>query len=69
MFCNNQTCQNCENRHVGCHNVNTCAYWKEHEAAKEEMYDKRLTAANMRNVERTFYIGRKRQIAHNTRRP
>jgi len=40
-----QECIGCSKRQVGCHNIQTCPAWAEHEAAKPAMYAARATCA------------------------
>lgn len=48
------TCKDCPDRKVGCHNIKTCAKWAEHEKKKEKTYARRLQESTL------FYIEQQR---------
>lgn len=35
-------CKDCKDRHIGCHNIETCSKWADHEKQKQKIYEKRL---------------------------
>lgn len=45
------SCKDCPNRRVGCHNAETCSYWAEHEKKKEIEYNRRLNESTLNAIE------------------
>ncbi len=44
-------CKNCKDRHVGCHNIETCSKWNEHEKEKEKLYADRKMKMQTKDIE------------------
>ena len=61
-------CKNCSDRRVGCHNVETCSFWAEHEKKKEEAYNERQKACKLSCIEITHREKRMRKYEHDHRR-
>lgn len=64
IFNNDHCCQNCPNRKVGCHNINTCSAWAKHEANKEKIYKERLKKSTMIAIERKHIALAYKRMTH-----
>ena len=61
-------CKDCPDRKVGCHNVETCSKWAEHEKKKEEAYKDRRKAYSFSQIEITNRKRKMRRYDHDHRR-
>ena len=61
-------CKDCPNRKVGCHNVETCSKWAEHEKKKEEAYKDRRKTNELSQIEVTHLRHRIHKYEHDHRR-
>lgn len=61
-------CKNCPDRRVGCHNVETCSYWAEHEKKKEALYKTRKEIYERTSIEKTYFKRKMRRHDHDSRR-
>lgn len=61
-------CKNCPDRKIGCHNVETCSYWAEHEKKKEKLYKTRKEICERTSIEKTYFKRKMRRHDHDTRR-
>lgn len=61
-------CKDCPNRRVGCHNVETCSKWAEHEKKKEKVYKERQKVCECSCIEITNQGKRMHKYEHDHRR-
>lgn len=61
-------CKDCPNRRVGCHNVETCSFWAEHEKKKEKIYDKRKNCYERVASEKAYFRRKMKRHDHDHRR-
>ena len=61
-------CKDCSDRKVGCHNVEICSKWAEHEKKKEEVYNERQKAHELSQIEVTHWKHRIHKYEHDHRR-
>lgn len=60
----NNICRDCPDRRVGCHNVDTCSKWAEHERKKKDEYDRRLLNCELTTVEKRAKAHFMRKVYH-----
>lgn len=65
---NDNVCRYCTERHMGCHNVETCEAWAEHERKKAEEYEWKQKQSYIRMVENTRINRCIRQAEHDRRK-
>ena len=61
-------CRDCPDRKVGCHNVETCSKWAEHEKKKEKIYKKHQKVCELSGIEITHRQQRMHKYEHDHRR-
>ena len=61
-------CKDCPNRKVGCHNVETCSKWAEHEKKKEQSYHDRQKVYSLSQIEITNWKQKMHRYDHDHRR-
>ena len=61
-------CENCPDRKIGCHNIETCSKWAEHEKKKEKSYHDRRKVCELSQIEITHRQQKMHKYDHDHRR-